>query len=116
VGHEVLVLAAKGLAGGALVAGFALLSEGLGPKRFAGLFGAAPAVALTGMTIILIDKGHHSLHENGVGMIAGGIGMSAYAATTVSLLKRGSARAAAAGGLLVWVIVGAIIATPLLLA
>jgi hypothetical protein len=34
------------MAGGALVVAFALLSETLKPKRFAGLFSAAPAVAL----------------------------------------------------------------------
>jgi hypothetical protein len=45
-----VILVIKGVAGGSLVVAFALLSEGLSPKRFAGLFSAAPAVALAGLT------------------------------------------------------------------
>ena len=41
--HDVVVLAIKGLAGGTLVVVFALLSQSLDPKRFAGLLSAAPA-------------------------------------------------------------------------
>jgi hypothetical protein len=62
------------------VVAFALLSAGLSPKRFAGLFSAAPAVALAGLTIVVLDKGSHDAHENAAGMIAGGAGMVAYAA------------------------------------
>lgn len=46
---------------------FALLSECLSPKRFAGLFSAAPAVALAGLSIVVLDKGAHEAHENSVG-------------------------------------------------
>ncbi|MGN6867121.1 MAG: hypothetical protein ACTHMY_01835 [Solirubrobacteraceae bacterium] len=45
--HDVEILAIKGLAGGAVVVAFALLSQGLEPKRFAGLFSAAPPVVWT---------------------------------------------------------------------
>lgn len=73
--HDVLVLILKGVAGGTLVVGFALLSEGLSPKCFAGLFSAAPAVALAGLSIVVLDKGAHDAHQNAVGMIAGGAGL-----------------------------------------
>src|SRR5437763_7515599 len=69
--HEVLILAIKGLAGGGLVVAFALLSEGVAPKRFAGLFSAAPAAALAGLAVVPLDKGAHEAHENATGMIAG---------------------------------------------
>lgn len=113
--HDVIILAIKGLAGGCLVVAFALLSQGLSPKRFAGLFSAAPAVALAGLTIVLLDKGPHDAHKNAMGMIAGGIGMMAYAATVVALLKRMRATLAAAVAMVAWFAVAAVVALPLLL-
>jgi uncharacterized membrane protein (GlpM family) len=110
-----VILVIKGLAGGGLVVAFALLSEGLSPKRFAGLFSAAPAVALAGLTVTLVDKGSHSAHENATGMIAGGVGMLAYAAVVVQLLRRARAKPAAALALAAWTAVAAIVAVPLLL-
>jgi uncharacterized membrane protein (GlpM family) len=116
VGHDVLILAIKGLAGGGLVAAFALLSEALSPKRFAGLFGAAPAVALAGLTIVVLDKSSREAHENAVGMLAGCAGMIAYAAAVVVLLKRMPARRAAALAIGAWTSVAAVVELPVLLA
>jgi uncharacterized membrane protein (GlpM family) len=114
--HDVLILLAKGLAGGLLVVAFALLSQGLSPKRFAGLFSAAPAVALAGLAVVLLDKGAHDAHQNAAGMIAGGAGMVAYAAAAVPLLRRMRASLAAALALSAWVIVAGLASLPLLLA
>ncbi len=114
--HDVLILLAKGLAGGVLVVCFALLSEGLSPKRFAGLFSAAPAVALAGLTIAVLDKGAHDAHESATGMIAGGAGMVAYAAAVVPLLRRMRALRAAVTALGAWLLVAVVVALPLLLA
>jgi uncharacterized membrane protein (GlpM family) len=114
--HDVLILAAKGVAGGTLVVAFALLSEGLTPKRFAGLFGAAPAVAIAGLAITLLDKGSHDAHESAVGMIAGAVGMVAYAAVSVPLLRRLRASIAAVAALGAWTAVAAVVAVPLLTA
>ena len=114
--HDVVILIFKGLAGGALVVLFALLSESLSPKRFAGLFSAAPAVAIAGLTIALLDKGGHDAHQSAVGMLAGSAGMVAYAATVVPLLRRVRASGAAAAALGAWVIAAAVIALPVLLA
>ena len=113
---DVLILAAKGLAGGLLVVAFALLSEGLSPKRFAGLFSAAPAVALAGLTILLIDKGSHDAHQNAVGMVAGSAGMIAYAAVAVPLLRRMRAGGAAVAALGAWFAVAGLAAIPVLVA
>lgn len=114
--HDVLILAVKGLAGGCLVVVFALLSEGLRPKRFAGLFSAAPAVAIAGLAITLLDKGSHDAHQSAVGMIAGGVGMAFYAAAAVPLLRRLRASRAATVALAAWTAVAAVVAVPLLLA
>ncbi len=112
--HDVLILIIKGFAGGALVVAFALISEGLSPKRFAGLFSAAPAVAIAGLTIVLLDKTGHEAHENATGMIAGSAGMIVYAAVAVALLRRMPASRAAAAGLGAWVLAAAAVAVPVL--
>lgn len=94
---------------------FALISQALTPKRFAGLFSAAPSVALAGLTIVILDKGAHGAHENSIGMIAGSAGMIAYAAAVVPLLRRLRASRAAILGLGVWTIVAAAVAVPVVL-
>ena len=113
--RDVLVLALKGLAGGGLVVTFALLSRALEPKRFAGLFGAAPAVALASLTLVLLDEGRHAAHQNAVGMIAGAVGMIAYATAAVALLRRYRAKSAAFTALTAWFSIAAIAGVPLLL-
>jgi uncharacterized membrane protein (GlpM family) len=113
--HDVLIIVIKGLAGGALVVAFALLSEGLRPKRFAGLFSAAPAVAIAGLTVVVVGETTHKAHENAIGMIAGGVGMIAYAAAVVPQLRRRPASAAAALALVAWTAVAAIVAVPVML-
>lgn len=115
-GHQLLMLAIKGVGGGTLVVVFALISETLSPKRFAGLFGAAPAVALVGLTLAVLDKGSHDAHEAAVGMLAGSAGMIAYALTAVPLLRRVRAGHAAVGALGAWVLAAGIVAIPELLA
>ena len=114
--HDVVILAIKGLAGGALVVAFALLSQGLEPKRFAGLFSAAPAVALAGLAVTLLDKGAHDAHQSAAGMIAGGVGMAVYATAVIPLLRRVRPAPASIGAIGVWTLVAAIVAVPLLAA
>ena len=114
--HDVLILAVKGLAGGGLVVAFALLSEGLSPKRFAGLFSAAPAVAIAGLAVVVIGETTHKAHENSLGMIAGGVGMVVYAAAAIPLLRRTRAARAASLALLAWAAAAAVAATPVLVA
>jgi uncharacterized membrane protein (GlpM family) len=114
--HDVLIIALKGLAGGLLVVAFALVSEALTPKRFAGLFSAAPAVAVAGLAIVLLDKGGHDAHQNAVGMLAGSAGMIAYAACAVPLLRRTRASRAAATALTAWALAAAVVTVPVLAA
>lgn len=114
--HEVLILAIKALLGGTLVLAFALLSQSLDPKRFAGLLSAAPAVALAGLAVTLLDKGAHDAHQSSAGMIAGAAGMAVYAAAVIPLLRRARAPVASVASLGVWTAVAALVAVPLLVA
>jgi uncharacterized membrane protein (GlpM family) len=111
--HDVLILLIKGVCGGLLVVAFALLSEGLSPKRFAGLFGAAPSVAITGLSITLVDQGITAAHQDAFGMIAGGVGMVAYALAVVPLLRRTGPKRAAATALSAWVVAAVVVAVSL---
>jgi uncharacterized membrane protein (GlpM family) len=114
--HDIVILAIKGLAGGTLVVAFALLSHALTPKRFAGLFSAAPAVALAGLTVTLLDKGAHDAHQSSAGMIAGAAAMVVYAAAVIPLLRRTRASVASMSALGVWAVAAAVVAVPLLVA
>jgi uncharacterized membrane protein (GlpM family) len=114
--HEIFTLGIKGLAGGLLVVAFALLSQILTPKRFAGLFSAAPAVAIAGLAVALLDKGHHDAHQSAAGMVAGSAGMIAYAATVTPILRRVAARRAAALAMGAWLAATGLVLIPVLVA
>ena len=113
--HDVVILAIKGLAGGVLVLAFALICEGLTPKRFAGMFSAAPAVAIAGLVITVLDKGARDAHLSSLGMLAGAAGMIAYAAAVLPQLKRRRATRAAAVAMSAWLVVAALFALPVML-
>lgn len=104
----------KGLAGGALVVTFALLSEALRPKRFAGLFAAAPAVAIAGLTVTVLTKGAGEARDASIGMIAGSAGLIAYAIAAVLLLKRVRPLVASGLAISVWAAVAVTLAQGLM--
>lgn len=114
--NTALFLALKGLVGGVLVMLFALLSEALRPKRFAGLFAASPAVAIAGLTLVLADRGTADAHRAATGMIAGAGGLVLYTVVIVPMLKRRNVTLAAAVALGAWAAGAVVIALPLLLA
>lgn len=114
-----LTVIIKALAGGTLVVAFALLGATLSPKRFAGLFGAAPAVAIAGLAVTLTGKGAHDAREAAIGMLAGAAGMLAYAIATLGLLhiarlRRGHPNALAALGMIGWAVPAALLGALLL--
>ena len=86
--NDVFLLVAKAINGGLFVTAFALIGEVLKPKRFSGLFGAAPSVALANLLIIMLVKGHQPAHDNGVGMIAGSVAMAVACLFGVVLIQR----------------------------
>lgn len=110
---DAIAVLVKALAGGSLVVAFSLLSEALQPKRFAGLFGAAPAVAIAGLAVTLVSNGVLDARRDTLGMLAGSAGMVAYAAATVLLLKRANSLRSSVAGLLVWAGVAVLVAVAL---
>ncbi len=111
---DAIAVIVKALAGGLLVVLFSLLSESLQPKRFAGLFGAAPAVAVAGLAVTLVSKGVVDARDGSLGMIAGSVGMAAYACAAVLLLKRTRSLVASVAGLVVWLGIAVTVAVPLI--
>jgi hypothetical protein len=74
--------------GGLFVVGVALIAEMLEPKRFAGLFSAAPSVALANLLVVLMVKGRADGLANLSGMIVGVIAMTAVCLLGIWLVPR----------------------------
>ena len=97
------------LVGGTIVSLFALLGDLLHPKGFAGLFAAAPSVALTTLTLAALTRGHGYAALEARSMIAGEVAFVVYAVGCVYFLAIRRARAAPTAILLlaVWGVVAA---------
>lgn len=79
--------------GGAIVSTFAAIAEVCRPKSFAGLFGAAPSVALTTISIAIAQHGKEYAAVEARSMILGAIGFLIYATVASWLLFRHKTRA-----------------------
>jgi hypothetical protein len=86
--HEIGILALRGLAGGLLVVAFALIAEVVDPKAFAGLFAAAPSVAIASLAITVLTESASKARESSIGMVVGGIGMAACCVAAVGSISR----------------------------
>jgi len=78
----------KSLFGGILVVVFSGLGDALKPKAFAGLFGAAPSVAVASLLVTLLTGGASKAAISSRGMIAGSAGMVVYCVAASALVKR----------------------------
>ncbi|MHB8293075.1 MAG: DUF3147 family protein [Acidimicrobiales bacterium] len=97
-----LELAADAVTGGALVVFFALVGEGVDPKRFSGLFGSAPSIALAGLAVTLAFAGGPQATLELSGMLPGAIAMIAYCATAAVSVRRFGAARGSAMSLVAW--------------
>ncbi len=97
-------LVARFFAGGALVALFAVMGDIFTPKSFAGLFAAAPSVALATMLLTLHKEGDAFVAVEARSMIIGALAFVAYASVVARMLHRGRHHptAVAVGALAVW--------------
>lgn len=91
--------------GGTMVAFFAVVGHVLRPKWFAGLFGAAPSVAIASLAVTVIDKGTHNAAVAGYGMLFGAAGFVAFSLCVRPLLTVTSAAVATSLSCLVWILV-----------
>ena len=75
-------------AGGLIVSAFAILSDMLRPKSFAGLLGAAPSVALATLGIAVARHGAAYAAAESFTMIYGAIALACYSVAVCQLLVR----------------------------
>ena len=92
------------LLGGSIVCIFASLADGLQPKTFAGIFGAAPSVALATLGLTVSHEGRLFAADEARAMMAGAFCFVLYASVCVQLIARyrWSAFRAAVASLTVW--------------
>jgi hypothetical protein len=83
--HEAIV---RFLIGGIIVSAFAIMGSLFKPKTFAGLFGAAPSVALATLTYTVTKNGSSYAATEGRSMIAGAMAFFLYSSCVVYLLVR----------------------------
>ncbi len=92
------------VAGGVIVSLFAVVAEVCRPKSFAGLFGAAPSVALTTIGIAIVEHGKGYAATEARSMLWGALAFFLYALAASWILMRHKMRAVAttAGLLPLW--------------
>ena len=81
------------LVGGLCVSLFAVLGDLFKPKSFAGLFGAAPSVALATLLLTIRSDGPHYAAVETSSMIAGSIAFFAYSSAVSRLMMRRAEKA-----------------------
>jgi hypothetical protein len=75
-------------AGGIVVSAFSLLADVLRPKSFAGLFGAAPSVALVSLSLAIPTQGPGYVATEGRSMMIGAAALCAFGVALVHLLMK----------------------------
>ncbi|MET4717717.1 hypothetical protein ABIF63_001823 [Bradyrhizobium japonicum] len=81
------------LVGGIVVSAFSMLGDVLKPKSFAGLFGAAPSVALATLGIAIYEHGVEYASIQAESMMAGAVALALYSVLVCQLLVRARMRA-----------------------
>ena len=76
------------LIGGAVVSAFAIIGDLFKPKSFAGLFGAAPSVALATLGLTVAKYGAEYAATEGRSMMAGAVALGLYCQLVSWLLIR----------------------------
>jgi uncharacterized membrane protein (GlpM family) len=94
------------LIGGAVVSAFAVLGDLFKPKSFAGLFGAAPSVALATVALTVSTEGTSYVATEARSMVLGAIAFFVYASCASWLMMRYKLRALAltSSMILVWLV------------
>jgi hypothetical protein len=92
------------LIGGVAVSLFAIVGDILRPTSFAGLFGAAPSIALCTLALALAREGALYAALEGRSMVIGAVALCLYSVVVCQLLQRFRLRAAPATtiALLAW--------------
>lgn len=93
--------------GGLVVSAFALIGDLLKPKSFAGLFGAAPSVALATLGLTVAKEGATYAATEARSMMAGSIAFFVYASLVSWIMMRYKPKAlwVTIGSMPIWLLV-----------
>ena len=100
-----MILIAKGLVGGTVVCGFALIGELLRPRGLAGMFAAAPSVALASLAVTSIATGAGSSASQATAMVAGSAALFVYCLVGIESVKRFGGMVGAIAAMAPWLAV-----------
>jgi hypothetical protein len=84
---------ARFITGGFIVSAFAIIGDVLKPKSFAGLFGAAPSVALATLAMTIVSDGPLYAAIEGRSMMVGALAFLIYASLVSRIMMRYKFRA-----------------------
>jgi hypothetical protein len=104
VAKDVIVLALKALNGGLFVVGFALIAEALDPKRFAGVFSAAPSIAMANLLVAVIANGRGEGIASADGMLIGAGAMTLACLAGILLVRQARSLRGSVGMCVLWMI------------
>jgi hypothetical protein len=92
------------IAGGFVVSLFAVIGDVLKPKSFAGLFGAAPSIALATLSLTVLTDGKATAMLEARSMIVGAIAFFVYAAVCARVMAKHRLRSilVSVAGLALW--------------
>jgi hypothetical protein len=100
-----LILAAKALVGGTMVCAFAAIGEFLRPRGLAGIFAAAPSVALASLAVTTVATGAGSATSQATAMVAGAAALLVYCLVAIESVKRFGGAHGAIAAMLPWLAV-----------
>ena len=100
----ILQLLIRFVLGGVLVSAFAMLGDIVRPQSLAGIFGAAPSVALVSLTLALLTQTSEKAAQDGHAMVFGALALFAYSAIVLHVVwhRRWPTMLATATAILVW--------------
>ncbi len=98
--EEILV---RFLIGGIIVSAFAIVGDLFRPRTFAGLFGAAPSVALATLALTVASNGPGYASIEARSMALGAVALGLYTAAVMRILMRHKTPVARATVLTMWV-------------
>ena len=102
MGHRLVEIVLKAFAGGLFVLAFAALAQTIAPKRFAGVFSAAPSVALGSLLVTLAFSGAVDVGRSAAGMRVGAVAFTVYCLVAAPLIRRWGAWRGSGAALGAW--------------
>jgi hypothetical protein len=98
----VLIIAVKALIGGTAVVAFAALGEFLRPRGLAGMFAAAPSVAVAGLAVTSVATGSGSAAGQATAMVAGAAALTVFCLVGIESVRRFGALRGSVAAMVPW--------------